>query len=82
MKTITDWVVCGDGFGNHFLRGINGRGKGVITSRIVRVSGRFRCVTESGSEYQLVGPTARQDVQKLRGDDPLNPLDFLKEKLG
>lgn len=76
MKTITDWIVCGSG-GKHWLTGVNGRGNNVQTGVITGVVGRFKCTTKN-STWLLVGPCIRLDVQKLRGDDPMNPLAFLK----
>lgn len=76
MKTITDWIVCGSR-GKHWLTGQDGRGRHIMTGWITGVTGRFKCTTQN-STYLLVGPCIRLDVQKLRGDDPMNPLAFLK----
>ena len=77
MKLIMDWVVCGDE-GRYWLIGTSERDRSILTSPITEVTGRFKCKTRN-SEYLLVGPCARLDVQVLRGDNPSEPLAFLVE---
>lgn len=78
MKRITDWVIVNAGGGQPWLEGFNGRGKCIQTSVITERTGRFTCRTQSGSEYLLVGPSARPDVLQIMEVDHNDPLSFLE----